>query len=428
MIKQFFRQAWTMMKQHKFFTGIYLTGTAVSITLAMTLFIIFYIKLGNISPEEKRNRMIIIKHATYEKEENNNHVSSNTGVSRQIIEQIKSDAKNLNCMCYCISRDIHHPMNINVAGKDFGKYDNAALTDSGWWRVFNYKFLAGRGYTEQEEQQDVAVLSHSYAMKLFADTAIVGKTINIRNTPYHIIGVVEDVPQFMKESASNLWLPVHSSQADKYKEGYMLGCHTLYMTAPTVGTRETLKKEVEDIVKRMTHNLPENEKYEASVWEHWRLALMSHDEENFFAAISRYFYILLAFLFIPALNLSGIIISRMKGRMPEVGVRKAYGATNSEIITQVLWENMLLTLIGAALGLITSYIVVYTCSSWIITFFDFYIPNEPNAHDINTEMLLNPAVIICTLLLTLLLNIVSALVPTMLALKKNIIESLYQRR
>ena len=38
----------------------YLIGTAVSITLAMTLFIIFYIKLGNIYPEENRDRMVVI--------------------------------------------------------------------------------------------------------------------------------------------------------------------------------------------------------------------------------------------------------------------------------------------------------------------------------------------------------------------------------
>ena len=58
MIRQFFRQAWTMMKQHRLFTGMYLVGTAVSIALAMTLFIIFYIKLGPIYPEYNRDRTV----------------------------------------------------------------------------------------------------------------------------------------------------------------------------------------------------------------------------------------------------------------------------------------------------------------------------------------------------------------------------------
>ena len=57
------------MKQHRLFTGMYLIGTAVSIALAMTLFIIFYIKLGPIYPEYNRQRMVVIEH-TQESEKN----------------------------------------------------------------------------------------------------------------------------------------------------------------------------------------------------------------------------------------------------------------------------------------------------------------------------------------------------------------------
>ena len=61
----FLRQAWTMMKQHRLFTGMYLIGTAVSIALAMTLFIIFYIKLGPVYPEYNRHRMVVIENASH---------------------------------------------------------------------------------------------------------------------------------------------------------------------------------------------------------------------------------------------------------------------------------------------------------------------------------------------------------------------------
>ncbi|MBQ7362639.1 MAG: ABC transporter permease [Bacteroidaceae bacterium] len=429
MIKQHLRQAWTMMKQHKFFTTVYITGTAISIALAMTLFIVFYIKLGNIYPEKKRDRTLVIENGYYEKvDKNGNRSSGNCNPSRTMIEQIKNDAKHLESIGYCIDRNLEHPKIINVDGKDFGKCKNPAFTNSGWWHLFDYKFLSGRGYTEKEEHDDVAVLSRSYAMQLFADTAITGRSINITGSPYRIIGVVEDVPHFMRITTSDMWIPINSSQADKYKEDYMSGPNTLLMTAPSSAEKESLKKEVEDILRRMAQNLSEGEKCEFEVWEHWRLALMSREEDNFFAAMSRYFYMLLAFLFIPALNLCGIISSRMKGRMMEVGVRKAYGATNGQIISQVLWENLLLTAIGAVIGLLLSYIVVYTCNSWIVTFFDIFIPPMPTTNGITQSMLLNPTVILGTLSLTLLLNIASALLPTVIALKKDIVQSLYQRR
>lgn len=37
MIKLYLKQAWTMIKQHRLFTGIYVVGTGLSIALVMTL-------------------------------------------------------------------------------------------------------------------------------------------------------------------------------------------------------------------------------------------------------------------------------------------------------------------------------------------------------------------------------------------------------
>lgn len=85
---------------------------------------------------------------------------------------------------------------------------------------------------------------------------------------------------------------------------------------------------------------------------------------------------LLALLFIPAMNLSGMMSSRMDERLSELGVRKTYGATNMRLIGQVLWENLLLTCIGGLLGLLISYLIVLTASDWILTLFDSYTDVE----------------------------------------------------
>ena len=73
MIRNYFRQAWTLVRQHKLFTGIYVVGTGLSIALVMTLFIIFYVKLvmtlfiifyvkfGPVYPEYNRNRTLVVK-------------------------------------------------------------------------------------------------------------------------------------------------------------------------------------------------------------------------------------------------------------------------------------------------------------------------------------------------------------------------------
>ena len=59
MIKQYFKQAWTMMRQNKLFTSIYVAGTGLSIAFTMVLFIIYYVKFAPIYPEYNRDRMLV---------------------------------------------------------------------------------------------------------------------------------------------------------------------------------------------------------------------------------------------------------------------------------------------------------------------------------------------------------------------------------
>ena len=61
MLKNYFKQAWTLMRQNCLFTGIYVVGTGLSIALVMTLFIIFYVKFGPVYPEYNRDRTLVLK-------------------------------------------------------------------------------------------------------------------------------------------------------------------------------------------------------------------------------------------------------------------------------------------------------------------------------------------------------------------------------
>ncbi len=54
----------------------------------------------------------------------------------------------------------------------------------------------------------------------------------------------------------------------------------------------------------------------------------------------------LFFLLVPVLNLSGLNSSRMEKRSSELGIRKAFGATRTVLIQQLVTENFLLTFFG----------------------------------------------------------------------------------
>ena len=118
--------------------------------------------------------------------------------------------------------------------------------------------------------------------------------------------------------------------------------------------------------------------------------------------------------------------------MVEMGVRKAYGATTGSIIFQVLSENMLLTLIGGILGFAISATLLFTASRWMLFLFDSGEVLSSSIWDMDNwgeqivdfSMIFNPTLFAATLIVCMLINIVSALLPVAAKMRHSIVYSL----
>ena len=187
MIRQFFRQALTMMRQQRLFTGMYLQGTAVSIALAMILFIIFYIKLGPIYPEYNRHRMLIVKDT---KETVVNEISTTTmssDISSKFASLIKKECSAVEEIALAtISK------NVIVAGNSFIDNEWGYEVNSEFWKVFNFKFIDGRPFTHEEENKPLVVITSKLAKELFAQECVSGEDLYIDTVRYKIAGVVKE--------------------------------------------------------------------------------------------------------------------------------------------------------------------------------------------------------------------------------------------
>ncbi|HEX7829090.1 MAG TPA: FtsX-like permease family protein, partial [Thermoanaerobaculia bacterium] len=83
------------------------------------------------------------------------------------------------------------------------------------------------------------------------------------------------------------------------------------------------------------------------------------DERNR-ALVLKVILVLIALLFVtlPTMNLVSINLSRIMERASEIGVRKAFGASSRSLIGQFVVENVVLTLIGGAIGFVLSVLVL----------------------------------------------------------------------
>ena len=82
-------------------------------------------------------------------------------------------------------------------------------------------------------------------------------------------------------------------------------------------------------------------------------------EPDVTAARRTRFIIFLILLIVPAINLSSMTQSRLRRRVAEIGVRRAFGCTRMELLGQILGENFIVTLLAGVLGLIISLLFAF---------------------------------------------------------------------
>ena len=107
------------------------------------------------------------------------------------------------------------------------KLDGASVS-SDWFRVFGAKPRLGRTFVPQEDQPNAnqeAVLSFAAWKRLFGqDAGIIGRTIQLNETPYRVVGVMG--PEFRFPAGVDLWVPLglaatSFTEQNRFNESYL---------------------------------------------------------------------------------------------------------------------------------------------------------------------------------------------------------------
>ena len=215
MLKNYLKQAWTLMRQNRLFTGIYVVGTGLSIALVMTLFIILYVKFAPIYPEYNRDRTLVLKPIKRYPKGKPDNWNINGGVAYYVVDQLLQGLPHVE----------------QVAGSMIGFWENYQVSAAGvkpfnvmpryvngaFWQVFGFRFLDGKSFTQEDvkARAKVAVLGESLAKRLFATTqGLVGRHFTFNGCDYRVCGVVSDVSNATPETSGDLWVPLLNASED----------------------------------------------------------------------------------------------------------------------------------------------------------------------------------------------------------------------
>ncbi|MDE7124971.1 MAG: FtsX-like permease family protein, partial [Muribaculaceae bacterium] len=303
--------------------------------------------------------------------------------------------------------------------------------DANFFKIYDFDFVAGRALTKDEfdGNEKVIILSDRTATELFGNPAdCIGRIIKISFIDYKVIGVVREPSNIMMSYAMG-YVP-YSAVRDKLMSSNEIVGGYYVVAIPKKGV--THKQISDDFSRCMQPVISANSGIDLEIKTFDRP--VSHFTRTFGDALSAdatYLWylaaVILVLLIVPAMNLSGMIVGRMEQRRSEMGIRKSFGATRGVLLGQVLTENLLLTFLGAAAGLILSWVLI---SSFGRIIFDLLggADEIPDNTRLTPDMLFSPIIFATVAVMTLILNLLSSYIPVRRALRKPIVESLNNQR
>ncbi len=206
-------------------------------------------------------------------------------------------------------------------------------------RVFSqHEVVAGRA---------VAVIGKELSDRLFGDLDPLGRDIQIRSIPYRIIGVAETRGNIFGESLDKFVVapalsPVKRFVAPRNVVGILM------VKADTEAEMRAAMIEAEAVMRSRRGLRPTQDN---------NFVLETGDAFlEFWAKINRFLALALPGFVGISLVVGGIVIMNIMlmsvtERTAEIGIRKALGATRSDILRQFLIESAALAVIGAGLGI-----------------------------------------------------------------------------
>lgn len=410
MIKLYFKQAIEMLKQNTFFSIISILGTALAIMMIMAILVSDEVKNINIAPEINRDRTLYM---SFETKKDTVQGSSWAGsISYDVFKNYISLLETPEL----ISGQTKKNTQVGMEGSSETIPATIMLTDVAFWKILKFTFLEGKPFGEEEFQSGIrdAVLSERVARKLFKGEKAIGQTIRITHQHYRVVGIVQDVSPVFKMAAADIWIPYTSTKISGVQDVMLLVKDPKDITVIQNEIKK-LERKYQDTEAPMQLSLrgPETHKvHEMGLWGNTNEEM----NENVKIRNRKIGFILIIILLVPAINLSGLNLSRIKKRTPEIGVRKAFGAKRHIILIQVLCENLITSFIGGIIGLLLSYLVIFQMRDWLL--------GIPSDSMIPMSTLISVPVLVAVFIVCILVNILSAAIPAYRASRMKIIHSL----
>lgn len=225
------------------------------------------------------------------------------------------------------------------------------------FRVAGVAPLLGRTLIPEDERTGappVVVIGQDVWVNRFASgPAVIGRAVKVGNAPYTVVGVMPAAFGF--PTAHSLWVPLPLNEA-QYPRRAGAPIKIFGKLAPGM-TISGAQAELTAVGRRMAADFPDTHQHINPLVKGYVDSLWSAEQDSYLQRIVLYAANLffLGLLALCGANIATLVFARTAMRDTEISVRTALGASRARIAGQLFAEALVLSSIGAIVGLTVAF-------------------------------------------------------------------------
>jgi putative ABC transport system permease protein len=237
--------------------------------------------------------------------------------------------------------------------------------------VRDYTVNMGREFTSREDRlrERVAIIGRTVIQNLNAvPEQLLGATILINKIPFRVIGIQDPVGIDIggQDEDNQIIIPLDTALDRLLNVTYI---NNIYISAPQEYLMSSYKDEAIRIL-RQNHNLTGSQENDFTVQDQSDIIAAQTKStqtlDNLTVALA------MIAVFIGGLGIAAVLLVAVKERTKEIGVRKSFGATKKDILTQFFIEAAILSGSGTIFGILIGLLITFAIT--LFTKMPFVIP------------------------------------------------------
>lgn len=214
--------------------------------------------------------------------------------------------------------------------------------------ISDLKLAQGRFLNEEDNdgKKQIGVINYDLAKELFGSTNVVGKKIMLKNRPFYIVGVLEKGDSMLSQGQDDkiLYMPTST-------------LHALSATnrIDSIEGKAISREDVDNAISQAI-NILERRHGKEDCYQAFNAEKEIDTVKNVTGIVALVISIIAGIsLLVGGIGIMNIMLVSVTERTREIGIRKALGARESDILTQFLIESLVISVIGGIIGMLLGF-------------------------------------------------------------------------